>query len=367
MIVFPVSFIKTSGLVLHYDPSNPLSYPGSGTTLTDLTGNALNATLSNITYTSPHLTFNGTSSTTSTADNQLLEPGTGDWTVEVWINHSVITGSSRCVMSKTNGGNASDWGYGIRTNSDGNTYFEVGNGTTSVTSPGSVLSVNTWYQVVGVWTNIASNSIALYINGTLIGSNSHSFASIRDTTRPLALGSFDGGATFGQWVNGKYGIVRIYNRALTATEVSNNYTTTKIIYESNFSQAFVQGVAPTTTVETAWNTFRASLTGTYTSFTWSSTNGNTLTVTDPTKVQILANSLRTATITSQIIGANTWLVGTGCGTPKIGGVAVEFSNVGSCNAGSTYALRPMINNANWGGTNQSTVNAPSQTITLTFF
>jgi hypothetical protein len=27
----------------------------------------------------------------------------------------------------------------------------------------------------------------------------------------------------------------------------------------------------------------------------------------------------------------------------------------------------MINNSNWGGTNQSTVNAPSQTITLTFF
>jgi hypothetical protein len=270
-------------------------------------------------------------------------------------------------MSKTNGGNSSDWGYGIRTNSDGNTYFEVGNGTTSVTSPGSVLSVNTWYQVVGVWTNIASNSIALYINGTLIGSNSHSFASIRDTTQPLALGSFDGGATFGQWVNGKYGIVRIYNRALTATEVSNNYITTKIIYESNFSQAFVNGTAPLSAVETAWNTFRASLTGTYTNFTWSSTNGTSITVTDPTKVQTLANNLRTATAGSVTIGSTLWLVGTGCGTPKIGGVAVEFSNIGSCSAGSTYALRPMINNANWGGTNQSTVNAPSQTITLTFF
>ena len=53
-------------------------------------------------------------------------------------------------------------------------------------------------------------------------------------------------------------------------------------------------------------------------------------------------------------------------TGGIGGVAVEFSNVGSCTASSTYALRPMINNANWGGTNQYTVGAPSQTITLTF-
>jgi hypothetical protein len=124
---------------------------------------------------------------------------------------------------------------------------------------------------------------------------------------------------------------------------------------------------PTSAVETAWNTFRSQLTGTtYTQFVWSSTNGNSLTVSDPTKVQTLANNLRTATVGNVTIGANVWFVGTGCGTPKIGGVAVEFSNAGSCTASSTYALRPMINNANWGGTNQSTVGAPSQTITLTF-
>jgi hypothetical protein len=135
---------------------------------------------------------------------------------------------------------------------------------------------------------------------------------------------------------------------------------------STFSQLFTQSVAPTTTIETAWNTFRASLTGTYTTFRFFSNLNAGITVTDSVKVQILANSLRTGTITSQVIGANTWFVGTGCGTPKIGGVAVEFSNVGSCSAGSTYALRPMINNLNWGGVNGSTVGAATQTITLTF-
>lgn len=137
--------------------------------------------------------------------------------------------------------------------------------------------------------------------------------------------------------------------------------------ESSFSEAFVQGAAPTTAVETAWNTFRASLTGTsYTSFTWSSTNGNSITVTHPTNVQTLANGLRTATITAVTIDSVSWMVGIGCGIPKIGGVAVEFANNGTCTTASTFALRPMINNSNWGGTNQSTVNAPSQTITLTF-
>jgi hypothetical protein len=217
-------------LVLYYDPSNSLSYSGSGTTISDLTNNNLDGTLSNITFSDPYLRFNGSSSNLSIADNSLLEPGSGDWTVEVWINHSVISGSSRCILGKTNGGNAADWGYGIRTISTGATYLEVGNGITSIISPSYILSVNTWYQVVGVWNNVDSNSIQFYVNGNLIGSNSHSFTSIKNTTRPISLGSFDGGATFGQWVNGKYGVVRIYNKALSSLEVLQNYDADKSKY-----------------------------------------------------------------------------------------------------------------------------------------
>ena len=220
-----------SNLVLYYDPSNTASYPGTGVTMSNLASSSLNGTTSNISYTSPYLTYNGTSSTTSIADSASLEPGSGDWSIEVWMYYSVITGASRCVMSKTNGGLAADWGYGIRTNSAGATYMEVGNGTTSVTSPSFTVSTNTWYQIVGVWTNVASNSIALYINGVSQGSNSHSFASVKDTTRPISLGSFDGGASFGQWVNGRMGVVRMYNKALTGEEVLVNYVTDKGKYQ----------------------------------------------------------------------------------------------------------------------------------------
>jgi hypothetical protein len=139
-----------------------------------------------------------------------------------------------------------------------------------------------------------------------------------------------------------------------------------IVAGTTFSQTFTNGVAPTTTIETAWNTFRASLTGTYTTFRFFSNLNAGITVTDNTLVQTLANGLRTGTVTAVTIGGVSWRVGTGCGTPKIGGIAVEFSNIGSCNASSTYSLRPMINNLNWGGVNGTTVNAPTQTITLTF-
>lgn len=221
--------IVTSGLVLYYNPADSASYPGTGTTVTDLSGNGLNGTMSNITWTDPYFTYNGTSSTVSIADNALLEPGSGDFTIEAWVYYTTITGSSRIVMAKTNGGLSADWGYGIRTSSVGSTYIEVGNGTTSVNSPAGTVTTGQWYQLVGVWTNVASNSVEFYINGVSQGSNSHAFASVKDTTSPLYLGSFNNGQ-FAQWLNGRIGIVRYYSVALTAAEVLQNYNANRGLY-----------------------------------------------------------------------------------------------------------------------------------------
>ena len=219
----------TSNLVLYYDPSNPLSYSGSGTIINDLSGNGLSGTMSNITFTSPYFSFNGLSSQVSVADNALLEPGSGDWTMEFWVNHSVILGASRILIAKTDGGLSADWGYGLRTASNGNTFAEVGNGSVSIQSTSTGLTIDTWYQVVGVWTNVANNLIELYINGSLIGSTSHVYTSVKNTTSPLYLGSFNGGE-FSQWLNGKMGVVRLYNKALSSSEVLQNFNADKSKY-----------------------------------------------------------------------------------------------------------------------------------------
>jgi hypothetical protein len=227
---FATPSIVTSNLVLWYDPSFSTSYPGTGTSVTNLANTSLPGTMSNITYTSPYFTYNGSSATMSVADNSLLEPGSGDFTVEAWVYYSAFSGSSRVILAKTDGGNAADWSYGIRTQSSGATYLEVGNGTTTVTTPTFTVSTGQWYQIVGVWTNVASNSIALYVNGVSVGSNSHSFASVKNSTRPLFFGSFDGGATFGQWFNGRMGVTRMYSSALSAAQVLQNYNADKSKY-----------------------------------------------------------------------------------------------------------------------------------------
>ena len=229
-MVSTTNTIVTSNLVAYYNPDLTTSYPGTGTTLYDISGNGLNGTMSNLTYTDPYLTYNGTSSTVSIADNALLEPGTGDFSIEAWVYYSTISGSTRTFVSKANnGGGAADWSYGLRTASNSNTYFEVGNGTTSVTTPVFVASTGTWYQIVGVWTNVAANSIALYVNGVSQGSNSHAFASVKNSTNALYLGSYNGGE-FSQWFNGRMGIFRYYSKALSGSEVLQNYNANRGIY-----------------------------------------------------------------------------------------------------------------------------------------
>jgi hypothetical protein len=223
--------VATTNLVLYYDQTDTSSYPGTGTTVTSLVGTGLNGTMTSVAYTNPYFSFNGTTSQISVADSASLEPGTGDWTVEVWLRYSVIAGKTRTYLSKTNtGGGAADWGYGLRTNSvTSATYFEVGNGTTSINSPSTPVTTGVWYQIVGVWTNIATNSIALYKNGALVGSSSHSFASVKNTTTPLYLGNYNGNE-FAQQFEGDMGIVRMYSRALSAAEIQNNFDADKALY-----------------------------------------------------------------------------------------------------------------------------------------
>jgi len=155
----------------------------------------------------------------------------------------------------------------------------------------------------------------------------------------------------------------------TATPTNTPSVTPTRSTSVTFSQLFTSGQAPGSTIENAWTTFRGQLTGTYTRFTFTSSlvGSTSYDVTDPVKVQTLATNLKNGTVTSQTIGADIWLIGC-CACRQSGSNpnAVEFSNVASCSASSTAALRPWIANANWGGIG-STVGAATQTLTLTFY
>ena len=218
-----------SNLVLHIDPSKSLSYPGTGTTVYDLTTNSLDGTATATTFTSPYMTFNGSTSKVSIADNALLEPTTGDFTMEVWFNPTLLT-SSGVILGKFNGGGlAAHVSYSIRTKSDGTIYSQIGNGTSVIDSTYYTPSLSTWYQVVYVWKNVAVNTFETYINGVSIGSVNHSFASILNSINPLYLGAYNDGE-YSQYYNGKIGVTRIYSVALSASEVKRNFEADRTTY-----------------------------------------------------------------------------------------------------------------------------------------
>jgi hypothetical protein len=226
--IWPTSSYVTNGLVLYFDPSNPTSYSGSGTTITDLSGNGRNGTMSNITFTSPYFSYNGTNSQVAITDNALLEPGSGDWTMEVWVNQT--NSGNDVVLGKFDpGGGSQDVSYSIRTTNT-SYYAQFGSGTGAyVNSTTHIGTTNTWYQIVYVFTNIAANTLQTFVNGSSIGSVNHSLASLLNTPANLYLGSYNNGE-YAQWFDGKIGITRLYNRALTSAEVLQNYNVDKSKY-----------------------------------------------------------------------------------------------------------------------------------------
>jgi len=225
-----INFTK-SGLILYYDPNNIDSYPGTGATINSLVSPNLSGTLSNITYNSPAFDYGG-NSYVSVADDASLEPGSGSWTMEAWFNVSSAPTSGVILGKFDNGGLAQNVSYSIRYSTNRSLFAQFSNGqpATFVNSSTYTFSFNTWYQVVYVWTNSGlTKTIDTYINGSLIGTVNHTFASILNSTNPLYLGSYNGGE-YNQYVNGKIGIVRLYNRTLSHSDVLRNYSVNRGLY-----------------------------------------------------------------------------------------------------------------------------------------
>ena len=218
-------------LKLYFNPDSLLSYPGTGTTVTDLTGNSLNGTLSNVTYSDTYFSFNGSSSQIAITDNALLEPGSGNWTIEVWFNLSSYSSQSQTIIGKFDpGGGSGDISYAIRIgNNTGNVRCDFSDGSTAVSTSSYTLSLNVWYQLVYVFNNV-SNNIITYVNGSSTNTTvNNSVNSILNTTANLYLGSYNNGE-YPQYFNGKMGIVRLYGSALSASDISKNFEANRDIY-----------------------------------------------------------------------------------------------------------------------------------------
>jgi hypothetical protein len=217
-----------NGLVLCLDAGNRKSYPGSGTTWTDLSGRGNNGTLTNMDGTNLNsanggsLTFDGTNEYVSCGPSSNLSLGSGNFTINCWVyptnttSNTIVT--SRVIKSLSN----LYWTFGIdntrllfqsRT-SGGTQYFALSNTST--------VSTNNWYNTVAVRLN---NVITVYVNG-IAGPTTVNDGGNNLTEQYIGIGIFNF-TGFENNFSGNISNFSVYNRALTASEIQQNYNALK--------------------------------------------------------------------------------------------------------------------------------------------
>jgi hypothetical protein len=210
-----------SGLILALDAGNNKSYPGTGTTWTDLSSNLNNGTLINgPTFSSSNggsIVFDGVDDTTIVTDSNSLDLSSAI-TIETWIYPTKSTGVQN-VISKSNSTNNNGYIFPRTDNAWAAVifYLHIGGWTTlSATWPG-----------LNIWTHTAAtydgSNMIVYINGLQANSKAQS-GTIATNVNNLTLGDQP---SYNEFYGGRLAKGLIYNRALTAAEILQNFNATR--------------------------------------------------------------------------------------------------------------------------------------------
>ena len=219
--------IITDGLVLSLDAADKNSYPGSGTTWSDLSGNNLNGTITNATFSSTAgggtLVFDGSGDSVSLPASSILD--VTDLTICSW-NYSTEYDADMFMFEKTTNGVVNTQ-YSLFFYSGGtNTHIIFRTYGLSAVDLSAVDHANA--PVDGQWNHIVATYDAvadvkkIYCNGVEIASASSITGTL--VTNPAGtsiIGTYGGGS--GYPFDGNIAITMVYNKALSAKEVSQNF------------------------------------------------------------------------------------------------------------------------------------------------
>ena len=214
--------IMTDGLVLCLDAGNTKSYPGSGTTWTDLSGQGINVTLVNgVGYNSSNggsLTFDGSNDYVNCGNSSVFNQSGGkSFTITCWALFNSAPAVHNPIFNKaaTNG----TWEYTLGLNSSrGVSWLTSSNGTNWVVrGVGETISLSTWYYY-SVGYDFTNQVSFASINGKTIFTSSQT--GIYNGSRAFEIGRHNDPTTT---MNGRISNLNFYNRALTASEIQQNF------------------------------------------------------------------------------------------------------------------------------------------------
>ena len=220
MGVFAGPEVVEDGLVLCLDAGNPKSYPGSGTTWTDLSGRGNNGSLENgVGYNSGNggsLVFDGVDDTVNfTYDLR------SDWTYECWALHNTVSGFAFLGQGPT----TIRSGLHIWFRDGSNLRFGMyGNDTDALSL---TTSTGVWYHYCFTY-NHSTFLKQIYRNGVQLTGIPQ-----QTQTSYIGTGTVRIGATYssgGAYANGRIASSKLYTRVLTPQEIQQNYNALKSRY-----------------------------------------------------------------------------------------------------------------------------------------
>ena len=229
--------IVTNGLRFNLDAGNTASYPGTGTTWTDLSGNGNHGTLAGATlpvYSSDNggsFVFNGSTSNVNLNKNaSAIGIYDNSYTADAWVYPTDLSGD-RGMFGDEVSANRQGLHLIFRNGSIHQGHYG------SDANAGSV-TTNSWWHIVFTFDK-ATGATKMYKNGVYQG-NSGTIQSYIGTSN-IHLGQAYGNSGFFQ---GKGAVYKMYDRVLSSAEVTTNYNALK----NRFSSTGVNSTSITTTV-----------------------------------------------------------------------------------------------------------------------
>ncbi len=214
--------IISDGLVLYLDAANTRSYSGSGNTANGLVSGISSSLVNGVGFTSSN---NGSFIFDGTNDGIYFSTynfSTSDFTMEVWLKLNAYppTANSAIIVNR----NLSDdgWLFDINSNQKARLYFQNNNGTAYTIETLDVINLNQWINLTAIRSN---TSLSFYRNG--IFQSSTSFPSNYNINSPISndyIGRYQSSNGF---LSANISKIQYYNRALSATEILQNYNATR--------------------------------------------------------------------------------------------------------------------------------------------
>lgn len=224
--------LVTSGLVLNLDASNASSYPSSGTSWFDLSGNGNNGTLYNgPTFNSANggsIVFDGSNDyvTLGTSIPTNLRLGQGNFTIDFWVYPNGTGTYSICGNLNDADGGGSYW---VIINSTYTGLHTVQFGYAGLLNVGAGYKFGTTALPINVWSNVILSRIGTTMTCYINGSSYATPITVNNFTGNFNIDYLIGMSKFGSGftsypLNGRLAILRIYNgMGFTQSEVLQNY------------------------------------------------------------------------------------------------------------------------------------------------